>query len=563
MRAVDALQVPATVQAILASRIDRLEPEDKRLLQAAAVIGTHVPFAVLAAVAAIDEDSLRRGLARLQAAEFMYEARIFPELEYAFKHALTHEVAYGSVLQERRQTLHRAAVEAIERIYADRLPEQIERLAYHAVSGKVPPAALLYLKQAGAKAVGRSASREAMAYLEQARALLREIPETDETRSMELDLLVALGSAVIAVKGPQSVESEQLYVRALALVDQLNSNANRFPVLWNLWYVGFTRAQHAEALQAATRLCDAAKQSNDEIELLEAEHAMWPTLTAMGRPLQAVVHAEKGLAMYAPERHAAQRFVYGAHDPGVCGTYHLAMARWLSGAPDRALRDLKEGLQLAEKIAHPPTTVLAGYFGGWVRFQCGAVEEAMSLFELADDMARRSGNLRYVDFCEVLLRCGRSEILGLEALDKMRDGLAALVWPSWQKSFCVCVLAENYARGGHLQQGIALLRAAKPDSAQTCMAPELPRLEAELLARSENPDLPAALSCAREAIAIAGQQNALSLELRATTTLARLLASTGKRTEARKALEAIYGRFTEGFDTADLKAAKALLAELA
>jgi len=559
VRAVDALQVPATVQAILAARIDRLEPEDKRLLQAAAVIGTHVPFAVLKAVAAVDEDSLRRGLARLQAAEFMYEARLFPELEFAFKHALTHEVAYGGVLQERRQTLHRGAVEAIERIYANRLAEQIERLAHHGVAGRVLPKALVYLKQAGAKAVGRSANQEALAYLEQARALLREMPESAETNAAELEILVAIGSAVIAVKGPQSVENEQLYVRALALVDRLNSEANRFPVLWNLWYVGFTRAQHADALRAASRLCDAARQSNDEIELLEAEHAMWPTLTAMGRPLQAVLHAEKGLAMYDPERHAAQRFVYGGHDPGVCGTYHLAMARWLAGAPDSALRDLTAGLRLAEKIAHPPTSVLVGYFGGWVRYQCGDIDGAMALFALADDTGRRSGNLRYVDFCEVVLRCGRGEMLGLEVLDRLRDALSALVWPSWQKAFCVCMLAERYALCGHLPQGIDLLRDARRYSAQTCMAPEVPRLEAELLARSGAPDLAEAQNRAREAISIAVQQQALSMELRAATTLARLLASTRKRGEARAALEPVYGRFTEGFGTADLKAARALL----
>ena len=561
-RAVDALQVPATVQAILASRIDRLEPEDKRLLQAAAVIGTHVPFAVLKAIADAGEDDLRRSLARLQTAEFMYEARLFPDLEYAFKHALTHEVAYGGVLQERRQALHRAVVEAIERIYADRLAEQIERLAYHGVAGRVLPKALLYLKQAGAKALGRSANREAMAYLDQARALLRELPESDETGRLELDLLVAVGAAVVAVKGPQSPENEQLYRRALALVERLKAAASRFPVLWNLWYVDFTRAQHEAALQAAMRLVDAARASNDEVEQLEAEHAMWPTLTAMGRPLQAVLHAEKGLAIYAPERHAAQRFVYGGHDPGVCGKYHLAMARWLAGAPDSALRELNEGFRLAEQIAHPPTSVLVGYFGGWVRFLRGDFDEAMSLFGLTDDMARRTGNERYIQFSKVLLQCRRGETPALEVLDGLRDTMAALPWPSWQKAFCNCVLAENYACCGHLQRGIELLRAARRESAQTCMAPELPRLEAELLARAASPDLPAALACAREALAIAARQHSLSFELRAATTLARLLSSTGKRSEARTVLEEVYGRFTEGFGTADLKSARALMSEL-
>jgi class 3 adenylate cyclase len=562
-RAVDTLQVPATVQAILASRIDRLAPEDKGLLQAAAVIGTHVPFTVLQAVAGVDEDTLRRGLARLQAAEFMYEARLFPELEFAFKHALTHEVAYGGVLQERRQALHRIAVTAIERVYADRLAEQVERLAYHAVAGRVLPQALQYLHQAGAKAVGRSANREALGYLEQARALLREIPESKATMAMELELLVAVGTAVVAVYGPESPQNAQHYERAQVLVKKLDSRANRFPVLWNLWYVVFTRVQLEAALQAATRLVDAAAASNDEVELLEAEHAMWPTLTAMGRPLQAVMHAEKGLAIYSPERHAGQRFVYGGHDPGVCGWYHLAMAQWLSGAPDRALRSLAEAERLAAKLAHPTTNVLLAYFGGWVRYQCGELEGAISLFAMGEEIAKRGGNLRYKAVSEPLLRCLRREQLDLAQLDGMRDTLMHLPWRSWQKALCICLLAETYVRFGHLQQGIALVRTVRQEGIESCMTPELSRLEAEWLARMASADMATAIARAREAIAIAASQGALSFELRATTTLARLLVSAGQRAEARAGLEAVYRRFSDGFGTADLKAAKALLSELA
>ena len=161
--ALRGVQVPATVQAILAARIDRLPTEDKRLLQAAAVIGKDVPFALLQAIADVPEDALRRGLSHLQAAEFLYETSLFPDLEYTFKHAFTHEVAYGSVLQERRRTLHAQVVEAIERCYTDRLTEQVERLAHHALRGDHVGKAVTYLRQAGAKASARSAYREAVA----------------------------------------------------------------------------------------------------------------------------------------------------------------------------------------------------------------------------------------------------------------------------------------------------------------------------------------------------------------------------------------------------------------
>src|SRR5206468_8539468 len=165
-RPLDNLLVPATVQAVLAARIDRLPPEETRLLQTAAVIGTEVPFALLQAIGELSEEELRRGLGGLQAAEFLYEARLFPELAYTFKHALTHEVAYGSLLQERRRALHARIVEAIEGLYADRLADQVERLAHHAVRGELWDKTLAYCRQAGDRAAARSAYREAVAYFE-------------------------------------------------------------------------------------------------------------------------------------------------------------------------------------------------------------------------------------------------------------------------------------------------------------------------------------------------------------------------------------------------------------
>jgi predicted ATPase len=162
------MQIPATVQAVLAARIDRLPPEEKRLLQTAAVIGMEVPLPLMQAIAEATEESLQRSLARLQATEFLYETRLFPEREYTFKHALTHEVAYGSILLERRRVLHARIVEAFEALAGDRVAEQVERLAHHALRGEVWDKALAYCRQAGEKAIARSAYREAAEYFEQA-----------------------------------------------------------------------------------------------------------------------------------------------------------------------------------------------------------------------------------------------------------------------------------------------------------------------------------------------------------------------------------------------------------
>src|SRR6059036_604728 len=191
-KAPEAWQIPATIQAILAARIDRLPPEDKPLLQAASVIGKEAPFTLLQAIADVPEESLRRGLTNLQAAEFLYETSVFPDLEYTFKHALTHEVAYASVLHDRRRLLHAAIVEALEALYPNRLPEQVERLAHHAFRGEVWEKAVTYLRQAGTKALARSAYREAVSCFEQALAALHPLPDTRQKIERGIDLRLDL-----------------------------------------------------------------------------------------------------------------------------------------------------------------------------------------------------------------------------------------------------------------------------------------------------------------------------------------------------------------------------------
>ena len=192
----DTLQVPATVQALLAARIDRLPPEEKRLLQTAAVIGTEVPWPLLQAIADTPDEALYRSLAHLQAAEFLYETSLFPERAYTFKHALTHEVAYGSLLHERRRTLHARIVEALEALAGDRLDDQVERLAHHALRGEVWEKALAYGRQAGDKAQARSAYSEAVMCFEQALAALEHLPESRATTEQAIDLRLSLPTAL-------------------------------------------------------------------------------------------------------------------------------------------------------------------------------------------------------------------------------------------------------------------------------------------------------------------------------------------------------------------------------
>ena len=221
-RPVENLKIPATVQAILAARIDRLAPEAKRLLQAAAVIGKDVPMPLLLAIAGAPEHEVRAELTELQAAEFLYETRFFPDLEYTFKHALTHEVAYGGLLHERQRALHARITEAIERLSPERIVEQAERLAHHALRGELWEKAVAYLRQAGLRAMARAAYREAMAYLEQALGTLRRLPETRETTELTIDIRIDLRNALLPL-GDRPRMAEHLHeagVLARTLGDQ-------------------------------------------------------------------------------------------------------------------------------------------------------------------------------------------------------------------------------------------------------------------------------------------------------------------------------------------------------
>ena len=194
---IESLHMPATVRAVLAARIDRIPVEDKRLLQTAAVIGIEVPLPLLQAIADVPEAALHRSLAHLQAAEFLYETRLFPESEYTFKHALTHEVVYGSLLLERRRMLHARIVEALEAVAPERVAEQVERLAHHALRGEVWGKAVSYCQRAGARAQDRAAFREAAAFLDQALQAFAHLPESGDTRVLAIELRLALDLPLI------------------------------------------------------------------------------------------------------------------------------------------------------------------------------------------------------------------------------------------------------------------------------------------------------------------------------------------------------------------------------
>jgi predicted ATPase len=568
-RAVRTLQIPATAQAILAARIDRLSPEHKRLLQAASVIGKDVRFTLLQAVADEREDALRRGLAELQASEFLYETRLFPDVEYTFKHALTHEVTYGTLLQDRRRALHTRIVAAIEQLYADRLGEQVELLAHHAVGGEVWEKAVVYLREAGTKAFTRSANADAVAYFTRGLDIVATLSEGADRERHELALLLALGPAIQAMKGLGAPEAERVFARARELSERLDEPAAAFQALWGHWMVSTGLGRVEPGRRIGSELLRLAERTNDRALELEAHHAMWATSFWLGELTAVQKHAERGMTLYDPEQHRSLAFLYGGHDPGVCCRWFAAWNFWLFGYSVRAHGACDDAITLAERIAHPPTIAiaLAGACALWY-FERNARETAHVARRLIDLAAERdlpSWRVAGTIFDGwTIAEAGE----GPAGVAQIREGLLAARTTGTLlplEPLYMLVLTDTHRKVGQAEEG---LRAT--DEALAMMATmgvriwlsEFYRLKGELLLMRAPSDHASAEDSFREALAVAHKQGAQAWELRAAISLGRLLGRCGRRDEARETLGGVYGRFTEGFDTANLSDARALLAEL-
>jgi class 3 adenylate cyclase len=331
------LAVPETIEAVLAARIDRLPPEEKRLLQTAAVIGMEVAVPLLQAVTDLAAAELHTHLGHLQTAEFLYETGRLPASVYTFKHALTYEVAYGSLLQERRRGLHGRAAQAIEEFFAERLPEHYYALAYHYSRSGNTTRAVDFLQRAGQQAVERSAYAEAVSHLTTALDLLTTLPETRERSQQELGVLMILGAALRVTKGQAAPEVERLYTRARELCEQVGEPLQLFRVLLGLWHAYGTTGAYQTRRALGEQLLSLAQPLQDPDLLLEAHHALWTTLLLGDELAVAWSHLEQGMQLYDPQRHRTHAALYSGHDPGVCCRMQAAHALWLLGYPDQAV----------------------------------------------------------------------------------------------------------------------------------------------------------------------------------------------------------------------------------
>jgi tetratricopeptide (TPR) repeat protein len=534
---VQAIQVPATVQTMLAGRIDRLPPEDKRLLQVASVIGKDVPFALLQAIADLPDEALRRRLDHLQAAEFLYETGLFPDLEYTFKHALTHEVAYGSLLHERRRDLHARIIDAMERLHADRLQEHAERLGDHAFRGEAWEKAVVYLGQAGAKAMAAAAYREAVVQYRRALDAHAHVPETRASLEQGVDLRFHLHDALLPLSEykPLFQTVKQAEAIAVSLGDQ-----------WRLGRASSYLSHHAWI-----------SQGNDGLAVDYAQRALAIARATGNRALEIVanfyvgqIHSGPGdyrLAVEAFFRNIAALPI--AHLRGRFETFYGVTSRAWAGVPYSELGEFADGLTLAEEALgvaeaskHPIDLAAACMGLGQLHVARGDFARAASILERG--LAAPSVRDLPQWFPALAFPLGRSYVLmgrieqGVQLLE---DALRMMEVSAMRGGYFNARrgLAEGYLMAGRIEEA-----TAQADTALSTSRSKKGRgFEAwtrwvlgEIASRSATLDLDAATVHYRQALAIATELGMRPLVAHCHLGLGKLYRRTGDRQQAQEHL---------------------------
>jgi class 3 adenylate cyclase/tetratricopeptide (TPR) repeat protein len=541
--ALQNIQVPATVQAVLAARIDRLPPEEKRLLQTAAVIGTEVPFALLQAIAAEPEEGLQRGLAHLQAAEFLYETRLFPEREYTFKHALTHEVAYGGLLQERRHTLHAQIVAVLEALPSERLTEQVDRLAHHAVRGEVWDKALAYCRQAGAKAIERAAFREAEAVFAQALVALEHLPEHPDTRAQSIDLRLDLRSVLAPL-----AEYERLFAHlreAEALAEALEDQKRLGRISVAMGWSFRVRGDYARTIAASQRALAIAEGLGDVPLQVMARYMLGHVYHILGDYHRAIDLLRSNVACI--EGNLRQADISGtglgrAVPPAVSSRTSLVLCLAEVGAFAEGSARSEEGVSIAEAVAHPMSVIFASRGVGLLALRKGEVHEAIPALERGLACCQEA-HLPFF-FLTIAPVLGAAYTLAgrvaeaLPLLEQIMEQATATRREDGQ-ALWVAYLSEATLRAGcweealsHAQQALALAHAHKERGHEAWTL----RLLGEIAAQREPPDIAQAESHYRQALVLADELGMRPLQAHCRRGLGTLYAATSQREQARAEL---------------------------
>ncbi len=560
------LAIPTTLHDSLMARLDRLAAV-KGLAQLGATLGREFSYALLQAVSPWDEGTLGRGLQQLVAAEFLYQQGLPPQATYRFKHALIQDAAYQSLLRSTRQQYHQRIAQVLEAHFPETAETQPEWLAHHYTQAGLTAQAVHYWQRAGQHASDRSAHLEAVSHFTTGIEILKTLPETPERTQHAVTLYVALGAALQIIKGHTAPEVEHAYTQARALCQQVGEPPELVQVLFGLWRFYLVRPQIHTTREIGDTLLGLAQQAHDPALSVIAHYALGLTWFCLGVLPTARQHLEEAIARYTPDQRRAPVFRMGL-DPGVSCRTFAAATLWLLGYPAQALAHIQGALGLAQELSHPYSLAYARCWAAYVYQFRGDTPAVHEHAEAAVALSTEQGFPLWV----AVGTCVRAWALALQGQDEagmaqVRQGIAA--WRATGTALVVpyvcTVLADVCAHLGHPEEGLQALAEAHTlveQHEERWWEAEICRLRGVLLLRQTMPQLEEAETCFQQALTVARRQEAKALELRAAMSLAQLWQQQGKRTEARALLAPVYSWFTEGFDTADLQEAKALLEAL-
>ena len=560
-----ALAIPATLHDSLMARLDRLVTA-KGIAQLGATIGRQFSYALLQAVAQLDDAILQRELARLAEAELLYQHGLPPQTTYTFKHALIQDVAYQSLLKSTRQQYHQQIAQVLEERFAETVATQPEFLAHHYTEAGLYRQAIGYWQRAGHQASQRSAHVEAISHFTTGIALLKSLPETPERALQELTLQRTLGVSLLAIKGFGASEVESAYRRARELCYQVGDTSDIFPVLFGLLGYYSLRSEWRTARGLAEELLALAERHQDSGYLLMAHRALGSAFFWTGELVTARSHLEQGMALYDKDRHRNYAYIYG-QDPLLGCQAYATWALWILGYPDQALKLSEAALTWAQQLAHPFSMTFPLTWSVIVYRLRGEWQAALDRAQTLAALATEQGFQQLIGEATRLQGMLQAMLGNQAGITQMLQGgaIRARTGARMRNSHRV-LNAEAYRIINQPEEGLRVINEASLVSKETgeCVfESELYRVKGELLITLSGNNQTEAEQCFHKALEIAASQQAKSWELKSATSLARLWQSQDRRQEAYDLLAPVYGWFTEGFDTADLREAKALLEALA
>jgi class 3 adenylate cyclase/predicted ATPase len=561
------LSIPTTLQDSLMARLDRLVTA-KGIAQLGATIGRQFSYELLQAASQLDDTTLQRELVRLVEHEILYQRGLPPQAIYVFKHSLIRDAAYQSLLRSTRQQYHQRIAQMLVEHFPDIAATQPELLAHHYTEAGLPEQATDYWQQAGQRAIERSANLEAITHLTKGLQLLKALPATTKRTQRELDIQTALCVPLAATRSITSPEVGQAYKRAWEICQHVGDTPHFFPVLLGLYRFHTLRGEFQTARELEEQLLDLAHRELDPARLIEVHRRLGTTRFHRGEFTATRTHCKQVTTLYDPLQHHAQVYVYGWLDAGVSALGYEAYALWVLGYPEQALRQSRASLRLAEELSHPLSLAFAHHFMARIHQHRGEGQLAYEHAERAIAISTKQG-FPARKAVGTILRGWALAAQGQHdaGIAQMRQGLGdseAMEAGVVTRPYFLTLLAETYAQMSQIDAGLQVVGEAMATvSRGQDYEAELYRLKGELLLAQSVKNDTEAESCFHHALDIARRQQAKSWELRAATSLARLWQSQDKRQDASALLAPVYGWFTEGFDTADLQEAKALLEELA